>query len=506
MEKFILVIFGASGDLAWRKLMPALYTLHQQKLLPETFKVLGVGRMTMTDDTFRAKTIDGLSQFVPKSKYSDEDARNFATNLHFQSMDTSEVNDYAELKTRLETLSDSLACEANYLFYYATPPLMYTTITHHLKAHNLTCQDSGWKRVIIEKPYGHDLASALELTKELSQAFAEDQIYRIDHYLGKETVQNILVTRFSNSIFEPLWNHNYIKYVEITSSEALGVGSRAGYYDTAGAMRDMVQNHLLQLLAIVAMEPPTTADGNAIRDEMVKVFQSLRKIKEEEVPQFVVRGQYTESQIHGETIKAYRQEDGIAPNSKTETYMAMACYIDNWRWSGVPFYIRTGKRLPTQVTEIVIHFKANPHRIFAQKDGLTDAGNQLIIRIQPDEGLLLKIGMKVPGAGFQVDKVGLDFHYSSLTDHYIPQAYERLLCDCIQGDSTLFQRNDAVEATWKFVQPIINAFANPRKNPIYGYAAGTWGPERANQLLAKDGFEWRYPCKNLASDGVYCEL
>ena len=506
MEKFILVIFGASGDLAWRKLMPALYTLHQQKLLPETFKVLGVGRMAMTDETFRAKTIDGLSQFVPKSKYADEDARNFATNLHFQSMDTSEVNDYAELKTRLESLSDSLACEANYLFYYATPPLMYTTITHHLKAHNLTCQDSGWKRVIIEKPYGHDLASALELTKELSQAFAEDQIYRIDHYLGKETVQNILVTRFSNSIFEPLWNHNYIKYVEITSSEALGVGSRAGYYDTAGAMRDMVQNHLLQLLAIVAMEPPTTADGNAIRDEMVKVFQSLRKIKEEEVPQFVVRGQYTESQIHGETIKAYRQEDGIAPNSKTETYMAMACYIDNWRWSGVPFYIRTGKRLPTQVTEIVIHFKSNPHRIFAQKDGLTDAGNQLIIRIQPDEGLLLKIGMKVPGAGFQVDKVGLDFHYSSLTDHYIPQAYERLLCDCIQGDSTLFQRNDAVEATWKFVQPIIDAFANPRKNPIYGYAAGTWGPERANQLLAKDGFEWRYPCKNLASDGVYCEL
>lgn len=239
---------------------------------------------------------------------------------------------------------------------------------------------------------------------------------------------------------------------------------------------------------------------------MVKVFQSLRPIKEEEVPQYVVRGQYTSSEINGETVKAYREEAGIAPNSKTETYMAMTCYIDNWRWSGVPFYIRTGKRLPTHVTEIVIHFKPNPHRIFAQKDGLQDVGNQLIIRIQPDEGLLLKIGMKVPGGGFEVEKVALDFHYSSLTDHYIPQAYERLLCDCIQGDSTLFQRNDAVEATWKFVQPIINAFANNRKNPIYGYPAGTWGPERANQLLAKDGFEWRYPCKNLANDGVYCEL
>ena len=506
MEKFIVVIFGASGDLAWRKLMPALYNLHQQKMLPESFKVLGVGRMNMTDESFRAKTLAGLKEFVPENKYTDKGALDFGNYLHFQSMDTNQLEDYAGLKTRLETLSQELACNANYLFYYATPPLMYTTITQHLHAHQLTCQDKGWKRVIIEKPYGHDLASALELTKELSNAFSEEQIYRIDHYLGKETVQNILVTRFSNSIFEPLWNHNYVKYIEITSSESLGVGSRAGYYDTAGAMRDMVQNHLLQLLAIVAMEPPATANGNAIRDEMVKVFQSLRPIKEEEVPQYVVRGQYTSSEINGETVKAYREEAGIAPNSKTETYMAMTCYIDNWRWSGVPFYIRTGKRLPTHVTEIVIHFKPNPHRIFAQKDGLQDVGNQLIIRIQPDEGLLLKIGMKVPGGGFEVEKVALDFHYSSLTDHYIPQAYERLLCDCIQGVSTLFQRNDAVEATWKFVQPIINAFANNRKNPIYGYPAGTWGPERANQLLAKDGFEWRYPCKNLANDGVYCEL
>ncbi|MBP7965168.1 MAG: glucose-6-phosphate dehydrogenase, partial [Paludibacteraceae bacterium] len=443
MEKFIVVIFGASGDLAWRKLMPALYNLHQQKMLPESFKVLGVGRMNMTDESFRAKTLAGLKEFVPENKYTDKGALDFGNYLHFQSMDTNQLEDYAGLKTRLETLSQELACNANYLFYYATPPLMYTTITQHLHAHQLTCQDKGWKRVIIEKPYGHDLASALELTKELSNAFSEEQIYRIDHYLGKETVQNILVTRFSNSIFEPLWNHNYVKYIEITSSESLGVGSRSGYYDTAGAMRDMVQNHLLQLLAIVAMEPPATANGNAIRDEMVKVFQSLRPIKEEEVPQYVVRGQYTSSKINGETVKAYREEAGIAPNSKTETYMAMACYIDNWRWSGVPFYIRTGKRLPTHVTEIVIHFKPNPHRIFAQKDGLQDVGNQLIIRIQPDEGLLLKIGMKVPGGGFEVEKVALDFHYSSLTDHYIPQAYERLLCDCMQGDSTLFQRNDA---------------------------------------------------------------
>lgn len=506
MEKFILVIFGASGDLAWRKLMPALYNVHQQGMLPKSFKVVGVGRMEMTDEAFRAKTITGLKQFVFKEKYSDEGVADFTNFLHFQSMDTNKLEDYGLLKLRLEELSQQFTYKSNYLFYYATPPLMYTTITQHLHAHNLTCQKEGWKRVIVEKPYGRDLASALELTKELSKAFTEEQIYRIDHYLGKETVQNILVTRFSNSIFEPLWNHNYVKYIEITSSESIGVGSRSGYYDTAGALRDMVQNHLLQLLAIVAMEPPATADGNSIRDEMVKVFQSLRKIETEDVPKYVVRGQYTSSHIKGEIVKAYREETGIPPTSKTETYMAMACYIDNWRWSGVPFYIRTGKRLPTRVTEIVIHFKPNPHRIFAQKNGLHDAGNQLIIRIQPDEGLLLKIGMKVPGGGFEVDKVSLDFHYSSLTDHYIPEAYERLLCDCIQGDSTLFQRNDAVEATWKFVQPIIDAFANNRKNPIYGYPAGTWGPERADQLLAKDGFKWRYPCKNLTNDDLYCKL
>ncbi|MDR2147942.1 MAG: glucose-6-phosphate dehydrogenase, partial [Tannerella sp.] len=366
--------------------------------------------------------------------------------------------------------------------------------------------ENGWKRVIVEKPFGHDYESAVKLNGELLEYFTEDQIYRIDHYLGKETVQNILVTRFSNIIFEPLFNRNYVEYVEITSSESIGVGSRAGYYETSGALRDMLQNHLLQLLGIVAMEPPVSSDANSIRNEMLKVFQSLRKLSKEEVPRFVVRGQYTSSTIRGEKQKAYREEPGVAKDSKTETYVAAKLFVDNWRWSGVPFYIRTGKCLPTRVTEIVIHFKENPHKIFSLKNGIKNVNNKLIIRIQPNEGLLLKFGMKVPGAGFNVDEVSMDFKYSSLNERYIPEAYERLLTDCIAGDATLYQRGDAVEATWQFVQPILDAWNENPDIQIYGYPAGSWGPEQADKILATDGYEWRFPCKNLTDDNVFCEL
>lgn len=505
-NNFILVIFGASGDLTWRKLIPALYDMYYQSLMPENFKILGIGRTSLSDDDFRRKMSEGVQEFVPSNFCAQDKVDQFLGQLHYHVMDTNKPDDYTELKKILESLSGVTTCEAKYLYYFAMPPLMYAPVAGYLHKEGLTCNDGGWKRVIVEKPFGRDYGSAVDLNKELLRYFEEEQIYRIDHYLGKETVQNILVTRFSNSIFEPLWNRNYIEYVEITSSESIGVGSRAGYYETAGALRDMIQNHMLQLLGIVAMEPPVSSDADAIRNEMLKVFQSLRKMSKEEVPDHVIRGQYISSTVRGEVMPAYRAEKGVDPASKTETYVALKCFIDNWRWSGVPFYIRTGKCLPTRVTEVVIHFRPNPHKIFAQKNKLDNVGNKLIIRIQPDEGLVLRFGMKVPGTGFRVDQVSMDFRYSSLNEEHIPDAYERLISDCIAGDATLFQRGDAVETTWQYVQPILDAWVENQSIPVYGYPAGSWGPEQADALLAEDGYEWRYPCKNLTSDDSYCEL
>lgn len=501
----IFVIFGASGDLARRKLLPALYALFRQQMLPAEFIILGVGRKPLSDAEFANSMAVSLGQTVPPSLYDKEAVQQFCLRLAFHVMDTTDITHFGSLKIRLESLSHSTACQGRYLYYYAVPPVMYVPLTRGLYQAGLTCETEGWKRVVVEKPFGRDWQSAVELNKELLTLLKEEQIYRIDHYLGKETVQNILVTRFSNSIFEPLWNRNYVDYIEITSAESLGVGSRAGYYDTAGALRDMLQNHLMQLLAIVAMEPPVSAEATDIRNEMLKVFRSLRRMKPEEVSQRVVRGQYVASHIRGVEQPAYREEEGISQDSKTETYVALKCYVDNWRWSGVPFFVRSGKAMPTQVTEVVIHFKPNPHRIFARRNEMESAGNALVIRIQPDEGLLLRFGMKVPGSGFQVDRVNMDFHYSSLNHTHIPLAYERLLSDAMLGDATLFQRNDAVEATWQFVQPILEAWQH-EDFPLYGYPAGTWGPEQADALLAADGFEWRYPCKNLADDGTACEL
>lgn len=505
-ENFILVIFGASGDLAWRKLVPALYNMYYRGLMPEVFKIVGVGRAPLSDEAFRQKMSEGLEQFADKNFYDKKKEQAFCEQLCYYAMDTDKQDDYSGLKDRLESLSESIVCRANYLYYFAVPPFMYAPVAGYLHHAGLTCQQEGWKRVIVEKPFGHDYESAVKLNNDLLTCFEEEQIYRIDHYLGKETVQNLLVTRFSNSIFEPLWNRNYVEYVEITSSESLGVESRAGYYETAGALRDMIQNHMLQLLGIVAMEPPVSSDAAAIRNEMLKVFQSLHKMTKEDVPECVVRGQYIASTVHGKVQPAYREEKGVDPVSKTETYVAMKCFIDNWRWSGVPFLIRTGKCLPTRVTEIVIHFKPNPHKIFAQKNGLDNVGNKLIIRIQPDEGLVLRFGMKVPGAGFRVDQVSMDFRYSSLHENHIPDAYERLLSDCMTGDATLFQRGDAVEATWQYVQPILDTWKENPAIPVYGYPAGSWGPEQSETMLSKDGLEWRYPCMNLTSDDSYCEL
>ncbi|WP_372775118.1 glucose-6-phosphate dehydrogenase [Mangrovibacterium sp.] len=496
----ILVIFGASGDLTKRKLIPALYELYRQKLLPKKFAVLGVSRTELSDESFREK----MKEFLNKAADKQSEITDFLKLLYYQPLATEDAYDYPVLRDRLCTIAKQNEIDENFIFYLSTPPRLYDIIPANLASVDLNKTEDGFRRLIVEKPFGTDLDSAKQLNKNLLNYLKEDQIYRIDHYLGKESVQNMLVTRFANGIFEPIWNHNFIHHVEITSAESLGVEDRGGYYDHSGAMRDMVQNHLLQLVGMVAMEPPVVIEADAIRNEVLKVFQSLRPIKEEDVEQHVIRGQYIESHIKGELVKGYRQEKGVDPESRTETFMAMKFYIDNWRWSGVPFYIRTGKKLPTRVTEVVIHFKKTPHHLFGSNAGYEHTNNQLVIRIQPDEGILLKFGMKVPGAGFNVQTVNMDFHYDDLRNVHLPAAYERLLLDCMQGDATLYSRGDAVVKAWEYVQPILNAWKNNPDIPVYGYPAGTWGPDVADELV--EDSTWRYPCKNLSDDGNYCEL
>jgi glucose-6-phosphate 1-dehydrogenase len=505
----ILVIFGASGDLTVRKLIPALCDLKNRTFLPEKFVVLGVSRTEMDDNTFRKKMKEGILLFMESTPCAIADARQeeFMSRLHYVAINTDVNLDYAKLKQRLTELNDIYQTGGNYLFYLATPPSLYETIIFNLGRQGLNQHNPGsWRRIIIEKPFGYDLATARELNRKVLQIFTEDQVYRIDHYLGKETVQNIMVTRFSNGIFEPLWNRNYIHHVEVSSAESIGVENRGGYYDHSGALRDMVQNHLLQLVALIAMEPPSMADAKSIRNETLKVFQSLRSLTPDDIEHNIIRGQYMASTIRGEKVKGYREENNVAPGSKTETYAAMKFFIDNWRWSGVPFYIRTGKRLPIRVTEIVIYFKPSPHVLFTKESGTAVTSNQLVMRIQPDEGILLKFGMKVPGAGFNVQEVGMDFHYSQLSDIHLPSAYERLLLDCMLGDATLYTRGDAVEATWEFIDPILKAWQEKPEIKLYGYPAGTWGPDNADTLIDSPERTWRYPCKNLTVDSNYCEL
>lgn len=502
-NSFIYVIFGASGDLTKRKLVPAIYSLYVQGLLPENFTLLGVSRTGYSDEEFRQSMVKALGQHNETD--NSEKIEEFAGKLFYLSLQYDDDRSYEILNSRLEELRKSLNVAGNTLFYLSVPPELYGVIPQKLAAAGLNKQAGGWKRLIIEKPFGYDLDSALQLKDALLKDWEEEQLYRIDHYLGKETVQNLLVTRFSNGIFEPLWNSRYIHHVEVTSSESLGVEGRGGYYERSGALRDMVQNHLLQVVGLTAMEPPATLQPDAIRNEILKVFQSLRPIEKHQVKDVALRGQYLASTIKGLSVDGYRDEKGVDKNSTTETYAALKFYIDNWRWGGVPFYIRTGKRLPTRVTEVVIHFKATPHSLFAGQAHCS-ACNQLVLRIQPDEGILLKFGMKIPGAGFDVQTVNMDFHYDDLPHQRIPSAYERLIFDSIKGDSTLFARTEEVIEAWKFVMPVLEAWKNDPEIPLYGYPAGTWGPEKADGLIDDPEMTWRYPCKNLAHDGTYCEL
>jgi glucose-6-phosphate 1-dehydrogenase len=504
-DSLILIIFGASGDLTFRKLIPSIYSLLIQKLLPEKFEVIGVGRSEISNDDYREKLKKGIISFSGETNLSEEVLNAFTGHIRYISFDTSASSEFDKLRNILAESDKNLGTGGNYLFYLATPPSLYTVIAENLAVAGLSNQAVGFRRIIFEKPFGYDLESCRELNRKLHDLFEEKQIFRIDHYLGKETVQNLLVTRFSNGMFEPLWNRNYINYIEITSAESIGVENRGGYYDTAGALRDMVQNHLLQMVGLTAMESPSSMHPDAIRNEILKVFESLQPIKEDEVEKFVIRGQYTGSRVRGECLTGYRYEKGVDRNSRTETYVAIKFFINNWRWGGVPFYIRTGKRLPTKVTEIVIHFKQTPHFLFHIED-VNRSENQLIIRIQPDEGILLKFGMKEPGAGFNVKNVSMDFHYSELADTRLPSAYERLLNDAMMGDSTLYSRDDTVETAWKFLEPIQKAWIRNTAIKVFGYPCGTWGPETANDLIEGKDITWRYPCKNLADDGLYCEL
>ena len=495
MSKFVMIIFGASGDLTKRKLMPALYSLYKDNRLPEEFSILGIGRTDYADDTYRDYILNELEHFVTPAEVG---MKEFCTHLHYLSIDLAKEEGYEMLGKRLQEITGEKAPD-NLLFYLATPPSLYGVIPLHLKKAGLNRKHT---RIIVEKPFGYDLKSAQELNKIYASVFEEHQIYRIDHFLGKETAQNILAFRFANGIFEPLWNRNYIDYVEVTAVENLGIEQRGGFYDGTGALRDMVQNHLIQLVALTAMEPPAVFTADNFRNEVVKVYESLKPLTDEDLNEHIVRGQYTASG----SKKGYREEKNVPADSRTETYIAMKIGIDNWRWSGVPFYIRTGKQMPTKVTEIVVHFRETPHQMFHCHGGHCPRANKLILRLQPNEGIVLKFGMKVPGPGFDVKQVMMDFSYDQLGGKATGDAYARLIEDCIQGDPTLFTRSDAVEASWRFFDPVLRYWNEYPDAPLYGYPVGTWGPLESEAMMHEHGADWTNPCKNLTNTDQYCEL
>jgi len=506
IDNQVIVIFGGSGDLTARKLVPALFDLYCGGFLPKNHVILGVARSEFTDEAYKEKVVFGNEHITSKSNATEKHLKGFSDRIFYQCLLMDQADQYEILKTRLSAMDAKYHTTGNYIFYLATPPSLYEVISSNLAAVGFSNESQGWKRMIVEKPFGTDLKTAKNLNAKLLTCFDEQQIYRIDHYLGKETVQNFLVTRFANSIFEPLWNRNFVHHIEVTSAEKVGVEKRGGYYDQSGALRDMVQNHLLQLVALIAMEPPVKGNAQSIRGEKLKLFQSLRPLTEQDIRQNIMRGQYVSSKVNGVEVAGYREEPGVDPNSNTETFVAMKFFIDNWRWAGVPFYVRTGKKLPTRVTEVVIHFKPNHHHLFIKSKKMINQQNMLVLRIQPNEGILLKFGVKIPGIGFNVDNANMDFLYDDLTDVYVPGPYERLLLDCMQGDATLYASGESVEAAWEFIDPILNMWQNGPKIKMYGYPAGTWGPENADDLVEGENFTWRYPCANLTNDGIYCEL
>jgi glucose-6-phosphate 1-dehydrogenase len=489
-----MVIMGATGDLTHRKLMPSLYNLAVNHLLPHGFSVVGFSRSDKAHEDFRRdmrEAVDKYSRLAPvDSKVWDS----FAEGLFFEQADFADIDSYKRLGQMLDKIDDERGTHGNRVFYLATPPTVFAQIAEMLgKAGLVTPNGYGdrWTRIVIEKPFGRDLQSAEELNKDLLSVFHEDQIYRIDHYLGKETVQNLLVFRFANGLFEPIWNRNYVDNVQITAAEEIGIEQRGGYYETAGALRDMVQSHLMQVLTLTAMDPPVALDANAVRDEKVKVLRAVKHLSGEQVRQNVVRGQYGPGWVAGKQAEGYRQESGVAPDSTTETFVALKLEVDNWRWAGTPFYLRTGKRLPKRETEISVTFKRAPLALFQHLDPDAMTPNVLAIRIQPNEGISLKVVAKVPGQGYDLQPVFMDFLYGSSFAKQSPDAYERLLLDVLLGDSTLFTRRDEVEASWSIITPILDAWQHMQPPDFPNYAAGTWGPKASIEMMQEDGRTWR---------------
>ncbi len=488
----VMVIFGASGDLTQRKLMPALYQLARQQLLPREFSVVGFARSPMSDEAFRDKMKKAVAEFSRTGPLDMTVWDRFARSLRYLSAEYRDSSSYRGLAELLATLDRERGTQGNRVFYLAVPPSSYDGIVRQLGAAGLarTARPS-WTRIIVEKPFGRDLETGRTLNRTLREIFAEEQIYRIDHYLGKETVQNILVFRLASGIFEPIWNRRYIDHVQITVAESLGVEGRGAYYEEAGVIRDMVQNHLLQLLCLVAMEPPIGWQPRSIRDEKLKVLQAICPLTPESVAECAVRGQYGPGVIDGEPVVAYRGEPGVKPDSTTETYAAVKFCLETWRWADVPFYLRSGKRLPRRITEIAIQFKQPPLRLFRQVTQEPLDPSVLALQIQPAEGISLTVGTKVPGPVIRIQPVTMEFRYEHTFGKETPEAYERLLLDCLQGDPTLFARGDWVEEAWALVMPILDAWQNGLSPSFPNYAAGMWGPPEAEALMARDGRRWR---------------
>lgn len=501
---FTLVIFGASGDLTRRKLVPALCSLDRKGLLPEKFALVGVARRPLGDEAFRSGLQEGLRQFAAgDGDWTWERLRDQV--FYFQS-NYSDRDSFAELAAMLERIAKEKGIGGNRLYYLATPPEAYSGIAGLLGEVGLGGDwDQGYSRIVVEKPFGRDLATARDLNRKMHTVFREEQIFRIDHYLGKETVQNILVFRLANGIFEPIWNRQYVDHVQISISEAIGLEGRGLYYEESGALRDMLQNHMIQLLSLVAMEPPASFGADAVRDEKVKLLHAIRPFDARSALDNVVRGQYAGGRVAGKPVPAYREESGVAPDSQTETFVAMKLLIDNWRWAGVPFYVRTGKRLGKRATEVAVVFRPAPHSAFRNTGTPSLDPNELVLRIQPDEGIQLRFGAKVPGPTIRIQDVDMDFSYGSFGDER-PEAYERLLLEAALGDTTLFTRRDEVEAAWALMTPVLEAWGRVdtaegmsggsvgnRQVALCPYAAGSWGPAEADALIERDGRAWRKP-------------